>query len=76
MLLAPFWSLGYIACVLGFAQEQETHPEPALAAAAPEFSCQFERTGYFVADRYDHSAEHPVFNRAVGLRDSWAKMNK
>ena len=50
--------------------------EPALAAAAPEFSCQFERTGYFVADRYDHSAEHPVFNRAVGLRDSWAKMNK
>ena len=50
--------------------------EPALAAAPGEFVCQFERTGYFVADRYDHSAEHPVFNRAVGLRDSWAKMNK
>lgn len=50
--------------------------EPALAAAPAEFLCQFERTGYFVADRYDHSADHPVFNRSVGLRDSWAKMNK
>ena len=50
--------------------------EPALAAAPNEFLCQFERTGYFVADRYDHSPEHPVFNRSVGLRDSWAKMNK
>ncbi len=50
--------------------------EPSLAAAPAEFLCQFERTGYFVADRYDHSPEHPVFNRSVGLRDSWAKMNK
>ena len=50
--------------------------EPALAEAAPEFLCQFERLGYFVADRYDHSPEHPVFNRSVGLRDSWAKQNK
>lgn len=50
--------------------------EPALAAAPNEFLCQFERTGYFVADRYDHSPEHPVFNRSVGLRDSWAKINK
>ncbi len=50
--------------------------EPALAAAPNEFLCQFERTGYFVADRYDHSPEHPVFNRSVGLRDSWAKMSK
>ena len=30
MLLAPFWSLGYIACVLGFAQEQETHSRSLL----------------------------------------------
>ncbi len=50
--------------------------EPALAEAPAEFLCQFERIGYFVADRCDHSAEHPVFNRSVGLRDSWAKMNK
>ena len=32
---------------------------------------QFERHGYFVADRLEHSGERPVFNRAVTLRDSW-----
>ena len=46
--------------------------EPAAASAAPETSFQFERTGYFVADRYDHRADKPVFNRAVTLRDTWA----
>ncbi|HVI60325.1 MAG TPA: glutamine--tRNA ligase/YqeY domain fusion protein [Luteimonas sp.] len=45
--------------------------EPAAAAAAPETSFQFERTGYFVADRRDHRADAPVFNRSVGLRDTW-----
>ena len=45
--------------------------EPALADAEPEQGYQFEREGYFVADRYDHSAEHPVFNRTIGLRDTW-----
>jgi len=34
---------------------------------------QFERHGYFVADVVDHSARHPVFNRTVTLKDSWAK---
>jgi len=47
--------------------------EPALAAAPPESRFQFERTGYFVADRVDHSATNPVFNRVVTLRDVWAK---
>ena len=46
--------------------------EPAAADAAPEQSFQFERTGYFVADRYDHRADAPVFNRSVTLRDTWA----
>ena len=46
--------------------------EPAAALATPEQSYQFERTGYFVADRHDHRAEAPVFNRSVTLRDSWA----
>jgi glutaminyl-tRNA synthetase len=50
--------------------------EPALAAVAPETRVQFERTGYFVADWHDHGAAHPVFNRAVGLRDTWAKIEK
>ncbi|MEL1265611.1 glutamine--tRNA ligase/YqeY domain fusion protein [Pseudoxanthomonas putridarboris] len=45
--------------------------EPAAAAAAPEQSFQFERIGYFVADRYDHTGERPVFNRSVTLRDTW-----
>ncbi len=45
--------------------------EPAAASAAPEQSVQFERLGYFVADRYDHRADAPVFNRSVTLRDTW-----
>jgi len=47
--------------------------EPAAAQAAPEQSFQFERTGYFVADRRDHRADAPVFNRSVTLRDTWAQ---
>jgi glutaminyl-tRNA synthetase len=46
--------------------------EPAAAQAASEQSYQFERTGYFVADRYDHRPDAPVFNRSVTLRDTWA----
>src|SRR5688572_5476507 len=46
--------------------------EPAAAQAAPEQSFQFERIGYFVADRYDHRSDAPVFNRSVTLRDTWA----
>jgi glutaminyl-tRNA synthetase len=45
--------------------------EPAAAQAAPEQSFQFERTGYFVADRRDHRPQAPVFNRSVTLRDTW-----
>ena len=47
--------------------------EPSLAATEPEQRFQFERLGFFVADRRDHSTEHPVFNRIVTLRDSYAK---
>ncbi|MGB2255377.1 MAG: glutamine--tRNA ligase/YqeY domain fusion protein [Spongiibacter marinus] len=47
--------------------------EPGLANCSPESRFQFERTGYFVADRYEHSAEQPVFNRTIALRDSWGK---
>src|SRR5690348_5064256 len=46
--------------------------EPSLADATPESNVQFERLGYFVADRHDHSRAHPVFNRTVTLRDSYA----
>jgi len=47
--------------------------EPSLAAALPEEGFQFEREGYFVADRYDHTHERPVFNRTIGLRDTWSE---
>ncbi len=47
--------------------------EAALGAAAAEDRFQFERHGYFVADRIDSRPGAPVFNRAVTLRDSWAK---
>jgi glutaminyl-tRNA synthetase len=48
------------------------YAEPAAAQAAPETAFQFERTGYFVADRRDHTVDKPVFNRSVTLRDTWA----
>ena len=47
--------------------------EPSLGAAKADDKFQIERHGYFVADRIDHRAERPVFNRIAGLKDSWAK---
>ena len=49
--------------------------EPGLSEASPEQVFQFEREGYFVADRYDHTSEGPVFNMAIGLRDTWSATN-
>jgi glutaminyl-tRNA synthetase len=47
--------------------------EPALKDAAAEDRFQFERHGYFVADRIDSRPGAPVFNRTVTLKDSWVK---
>ncbi len=47
--------------------------EPGLRQAQPEACFQFERHGYFVADRVDSKPGAPVFNRAVTLRDAWQK---
>jgi glutaminyl-tRNA synthetase len=47
--------------------------EPALKNAIPEQRFQFERHGYFVADRVDSKPGAPAFNRTVTLRDSWGK---
>jgi len=49
--------------------------EPSLAGAEPGYRCQFERLGYFCADP-DSTADIPVFNRTVTLRDTWAKIQK
>ncbi|MCC7121544.1 MAG: glutamine--tRNA ligase/YqeY domain fusion protein [Gammaproteobacteria bacterium] len=48
--------------------------EPMLANAAPETRFQFERLGYFCADRVDHQPGRPVYNRTVTLKDTWAKV--
>jgi len=47
--------------------------EPSLAGAAADAKVQFERHGYFVADRADHAATRPVFNRIAPLRDTWGR---
>jgi glutaminyl-tRNA synthetase len=43
--------------------------EPALVEVKAETHFQFEREGYYVADRYDHSFDHPVFNLTIGLKE-------
>ena len=50
--------------------------EPILKDARPEEHFQFERHGYFVADRIDSKPGSPAFNRTVTLKDSWAKASK
>ncbi len=50
--------------------------EPSLADVSRNERVQFERSGYFMPDPADHSADRPVFNRVVTLRDSWAKIEK
>jgi glutaminyl-tRNA synthetase len=48
--------------------------EPALAQAKADDKFQFERHGYFVADRVDHGKDcKAVFNKITGLKDTWAK---
>ena len=47
--------------------------EPSLSSSAADQRFQFERHGYFVTDRIDHSSAAPVLNRIAGLKDSWSK---
>ena len=51
----------------------QAYVEPALARSSPDAKFQFERHGYFVADRLDYACEKPVFNRCTGLKDTWSK---
>ena len=50
--------------------------EPSLKEAAPGSLYQFERIGYFCVDVKDSTDRLPVFNRAVSLRDTWARIQK
>jgi glutaminyl-tRNA synthetase len=47
--------------------------EPSLQGIEADRRFQFERHGYFVTDRVDHTRAAPVFNRITGLKDSWTK---
>ena len=47
--------------------------EPSLANSQADAKFQFERHGYFVADRIDHAQGKLVFNRCTGLKDTWSK---
>jgi glutaminyl-tRNA synthetase len=47
--------------------------EPSLTSAQPEDKFQFQRLGYFCTDK-DSSSQKLVFNKTVGLRDTWAKV--
>lgn len=49
--------------------------EKGIQSLEPETSYQFERQGYFVIDRHDSKEDCLVFNKTVGLRDSWAKLS-
>ena len=50
--------------------------EPSLKDAAPGSRFQFERNGYFCVDPRDSAPGRLVFNRTVGLRDTWAKIER
>ncbi|WP_457749959.1 glutamine--tRNA ligase/YqeY domain fusion protein [Sulfurimonas sp.] len=50
--------------------------EPAVITQKPDERFQFERLGYFYADPVDYCDEKPVFNKIVGLKDSWSKKTK
>jgi len=55
---------------------QECKLEPSLAAAGAGERFQFERQGYFCVDPKLSRPGAPVFNRIVGLKDTWAKIEK
>jgi len=55
---------------------KNAYVEPSVICEKPDERFQFERQGYFYADPVDYTDESPVFNKIVGLKDSWAKKTK
>lgn len=55
---------------------KQGYAEPSLKAAEAGKAFQFEREGYFCTDSRHSTAEKPVFNRTVGLRDTWTKIGE
>jgi glutaminyl-tRNA synthetase len=56
----------------GSKQVVTAYVEPCVGMAQAGQSFQFERHGYFVADRHDHTGAQPVLNKITGLKDGWA----
>ncbi|MDQ1264581.1 MAG: glutaminyl-tRNA synthetase, partial [Campylobacterota bacterium] len=54
---------------------QDALVEPAVVIEKPDVRFQFERHGYFYADSVDYTDAKPVFNKIVGLKESWGKKN-
>lgn len=52
---------------------KDAYIEPAVITDKADVRFQFEREGYFYADPVDYTDENPVFNKIVGLKDSWGK---
>ena len=52
---------------------KDAYIEPAVIIEKPDVRFQFERQGYFYADPVDYTDDKPVFNKIVGLKDSWSK---
>ena len=55
---------------------KNAYVEPAVITQKPDERFQFERQGYFYADPIDYTDEKPIFNKIVGLKDSWSKKTK
>ena len=67
----------FLDCINPFSLKVITaKAEPSIKDVAVGQRVQFERLGYFTPDEVDTSVGKPVFNRIVGLRDSWAKIAK
>ncbi len=66
---------GYRACINPESLKviKNAKLEYSLKDAPPAYACQFERIGYFISDNQDHTNDTPVFNRTIGLKDSWGK---
>lgn len=67
---------GFLSCLNDNSLDIITHAqlEPSLGEVDPEYSCQFERIGYFISDKKDHiPGQKAVFNRTIALKDSWTK---
>ena len=67
--------LNFLIGVAYFLNVVKAYVEPGLESAKPGDRFQFQRIGYFTVDP-DSSASNLVFNKTVGLRDTWAKRNQ